>query len=425
MNRMEEYEALLQKLEVIPESAESCVSRAKARRSRRRLLWHPLSGMAAVLCLFIGLINLSPAVAAACSDIPMLHKLTEVLTFSPSLQKAVENNYIQPMGLEQTKNSITVRVEHVIVDQKQVNIFYSVSSDLYDEMTAEAEILDVQTGGHPHAGISFGTNVVTEGELRQITVDYEERSVPEQLRLTVDVDRLADFEFLLTFDPKFTAKGKTVPVDKSMVLDGNVFTVMSLEIYPTHIRINVQEHDENTAWLSSLRFYLELEDGTKIEPLASGVTAFGSSDTPSMTTYTAESTYFYGADCFRLVVTDADFRDKDFEDVYVNLETGETGPLPAGVTFCSAEKAAGVWEVSFLAKEHTRRAQAFLGIHDREGNDLDSGELARTGHSGDESGTSKETYRLNPTSAEEVWFEPNYTHFWTPEEPVFIEIQTP
>lgn len=425
MNRMEEYEALLQKLETIPESTVSCVSRAKARRSRRRILLQPLAGMAAVLCLFIGLINLSPTVAAACHQIPLLHKLTEALTFSPSLQKAVENDYIQPMGLEQTNDQITVRVEHVIVDQKQVNIFYSVSSDKYDDMTAEAEILDAQTGDHPHGGISFGTNVVTEGELRQITVDYEDGTVPAQLRLTVEVDRRANFDFLLTFDPQFTAKGRVIPVGKTMNLDGNVFTVTSLEIYPTHIRINIQEDSENTSWLSSLRFYLELEDGTKIEPLSNGVTAFGSPDTPSMTTYTAESTYFYGADCFRLVVTDADFRAKDFEEVYVNLETGETGPLPAGVTFCSAEKEAGVWKVSFLAEEHDRRAQAFLGIHDAEGNDVDSGELARTGHSGDDAEYSTETYRLNPTSAAEVWFEPNYTHFWMPEEPVFVEIQTP
>lgn len=96
MNRMEEYEALLQKLETIPESTASCVSRAKARRSRRRILLQPLAGMAAVLCLFIGLINLSPTVAAACHQIPLLHKLTEALTFSRPCKKPWKTTISSP-----------------------------------------------------------------------------------------------------------------------------------------------------------------------------------------------------------------------------------------------------------------------------------------------------------------------------------------
>ena len=146
MNRMEEYREMMKRLETVPNEAATAVDRAKVRRVRRKAVWRAMAGVAAVFCVFIGLVNLSPSVAAACMEIPFLDKLTEAVMFSPSLQKAVEHDYVQPMGLEETQSGITVRVEHVIVDQKQVNVFYTVSSDRYNYLVARPDLLDAESG---------------------------------------------------------------------------------------------------------------------------------------------------------------------------------------------------------------------------------------------------------------------------------------
>ena len=161
MNRMEEYLEILQKLEKIPEETVSSVERAKARLTRGRIVWRTIAAAAAVFCMFIGMVNLSPSVAAACMEIPLLDKLTQAVMFSPSLQKAVEHDYVQPLGLEETQNGITVRVEHVIVDQKQVNIFYTVTSDQHSYLVARPDLLEAESGEHAKAASVYAVSVAS------------------------------------------------------------------------------------------------------------------------------------------------------------------------------------------------------------------------------------------------------------------------
>ncbi len=439
MNRKEELAAILQQLETIPPETEGAVQRAKA-RYRRRTIWKPLVSLAAVFCLFVGMVNLSPTVAAACREIPLLQQLVDALTFAPSLQKAVENDYIQTMGLEETSNGITVRVEHVIVDQKQVNIFYTVTPEQEAYYAAWADVLTAD-GQQPNVSGSFGTDRVTAGEMRQITLDYMDEQVPDQLRLTVDVMHvgteeptvaqwdaamdaapMASFDFLLTFDPAFTAQGRVMTVNQTMELDGNRLTVQNVEVYPTHIRIQLEEDADNPDWLSTLRFHLELEDGTIIEAIRNGTSAYGNSETPSMLIYAAESTFFYQAKQIRLVITGADFLAKDFETVYVNFETGETGALPENVDFLEANRSGTGWAVTFAAEKMPRRAQTFVDFFDAAGSEIESNRFSCTTHLEDES-REEETYHLEHFTGTEAWFEPNYTHAWRPETPVTINVE--
>ena len=73
----------------------------------------------------------------ACGGVPLLRELAKAVSFSPSLSAAVENEYVQPIGLSQTKNGITATMEYVIVDQKQVNIFYTLKGEGYETLSAE------------------------------------------------------------------------------------------------------------------------------------------------------------------------------------------------------------------------------------------------------------------------------------------------
>ena len=125
MNRMEEYQALRATAEQPAAGLEDTLTRARKRlRRRRAMVLRPLTGLAACFAVFVVLVNFCAPVAYACSKVPGLRELAEAVTFSRSLTDAVNNEYVQPIDLKQTKNGITASVEYLIVDQKQVNVFF-------------------------------------------------------------------------------------------------------------------------------------------------------------------------------------------------------------------------------------------------------------------------------------------------------------
>ena len=133
MNRSEEYQALLQELETMPPQLEYTVQRAMTREKtlqhRKRLFGIPAGSLAICFTAFVLLVNLFPPFAAACGNVPLLGALAEAVRWSPSLSAAVENDYVQPVDQSQSAHGVTAAVEYLIVDRKQVSIFYTLDTD--------------------------------------------------------------------------------------------------------------------------------------------------------------------------------------------------------------------------------------------------------------------------------------------------------
>lgn len=368
MNRLEEYQTLMAELERPVPALEGTLNRAKARR--RDHLWaRPLAGLATAAACFVLLVNFCAPVAHACAQVPILRELAELLRFNHSLSVALEHDYGQVIGQEQTENGVTVRVEYLIVDQKQVNIFYRLEGEA-DGYVVTPDLKD--TGG----GCSYwGNSSIKTGELAQISAVFVDRDVPDSLRLTLRVEwaetlgendvpvaaaepmdeaePLAEFCFDLAFDPTYTTQGRTLALEQTFTIDGQTFTVDRVELYPTNCRFHLTANPENTMWLVGLNFYLELPDGTRLESSANGISASGSAETPEMSTFFAESSFFAGADQLELVVTGAQLMDK--EQTYVSLDL--TAPpsqaeLPwSGVTLTEIQREGGQLSLTFQVPE--------------------------------------------------------------------------
>lgn len=447
MNRMEEYEALMQELDCVPQS--DPVRKAVRRQHRRSRVCRGMASLAVALGIFGGMINLSATVSAACRELPLLKELVEALTFNPSLRLAIEHEYIQMVGQEQTVDGIVGRVEYLIVDQKQVNIFYTLTAQDGTLLDATPEILG-SDGTRLRAGImSYGLPQEADG-IRQIVLDFVEETVPDQIKLLLAVravedhtvtvpvasaedsewettapDVLTELRFDLQFDPQYTAQGRTVAVNQTVALDGQIITVTDMEVYPTHLRLNIQEDESNTAWLQNLRFYLELENGTKIQTVSDGITATGSTTTPSMTSYRAESTYFYEADCLRLVIIGADFLEKDREVAYINLQTLEHDPLPEGVVLHEAQQTASGTKLTFwIPKTEESHAQLLYGdYYSPDGEEYFCGRMSST--VAGEDGYQDETYYLDGYTEQEVQVKLIWSKSWTPESPITVPLTEP
>lgn len=464
MNRMEEYKDLMQELDAPAPQTEHTLDRAIKRNVRRKRIVRPITGFAAAFTFFVLLVNLSTPVAYACSKIPLLRELAEAVTFSRSLTDAVDNQYVQPLHLWQVDNDVTATIEYLIVDQKQVNVFYRLDSEKYTHMSEHPQILDADRNA-PSPCV-YGPNAwdVPNGELRSITIDFIEENVPHSLRMILDIsdegswqeeaivtetppeasyvedelmmdpkeyipNYIAHFDFLLEFDPEFTAVGKTIPLNQTVTLDRQDIILTDMQIYPTHLRLNVTDAPENTAWLRRLDFYIETDWGMKFDPISNGITATGTTDSPMMTSYRADSSYFYEAKHIKILITGAEWLEKDMERVHLDLNTGNVDSLPEGCTLDHIIRKENGWILHFLAKQQASNQshQLFSSIYyDPDGAEcsIDSWTTSFTDEGAREKeGYFYETFPLRDYPYDEVWLCPNYSHEWTAEKPIAIVVR--
>lgn len=439
MNRNEEYRALLQELETTPPALDTAVERAlkRHRAARKRRLWGiPVGSLAACFALFVGLVNAFPTFAAACEDVPVLGALAEAVRFSPSLSAAVEHDYVQPVGQSQTKNGITATVESIIVDQKQVNIFFTLEGEGYESLSAEMPAFSPAQ----QCSILGSDFQQKPGTLLDFTLDYVDQDVPEGFTMTFSVtgqrageqqetpaapDRaiedemlapstepeaeiLAEFTFDLTFDPQFTAQGEVLEVNETFTLDGQTFTLTEAEIYPTHLRINVEGAEDNTAWLKGLEFYLENEDGERFDAVSGGVTASGDTDSPAMVSYRLESPWFSNSDHLTVHITGAKWLAKEHQRVYVDLEHGTAPWLPDGVSLTSAQRREDGWVLTFRLDGALKGSPFSMTFYDAEGNPWDARQMGMTFSDDEQAGSVM--LPLPDYQAGEVWLTANYSH---------------
>ena len=277
-----------------------------------RKIFISLGVFLAIFCMVVVAVNVSPTLAYAFERIPVLRQIAIAVNFSPSL---------------------TVAIEH--------------------DVTYLSPTLEV-------------------GEMRQIVVDFFDEQIPDSLAFKTSVlavpqtagaapirasnihtkpENLIDFIFVLEFDPNFTQQGETIYLYQDFVIDGQNITLTSVEIYPTHMRINLSYDPNNTAWLRSLRFFAENEHGIRFDSISNGVSAFGTTDSPHMASHFLHSPFFAESEQLTLFIEEVEWLDKDMERVRVDLANGIAEKLPEGVRLDESRFDGQSWHLSFAATE--------------------------------------------------------------------------
>lgn len=460
MDRNAEYVRLLEELGAEDERAAGTVGRARARLRRRRMVTRPVGMLAAVFVCFVALVNFCAPVAEACSGVPGLRELARAVTFSRSLSDAVDNEYVQPIELVQVDGDVTATVEYLIVDQKQVTVFFRLDSEVYECLAADPEFRNAESGGFESCASYNNDFDVPIGQLQSVTMDFVHGDVPDTVRMLLKVqdvgswyasapmapadvweepeeraepEYVARFDFLLEFDPWFTQQGKYIEVNQVMELDGQKIMIRDMEVYPSHLRLNVEDLEDNTAWLRGLEFRIEA-DGEVFDTVRNGITATGILDDPMMTSYRADSTFFYDAKELKVVVTAATWLSKDMERIHVDLANCVADVMPEGAELVGAVREGTRWVVTTRAKsrnyvegEHSyHHHQIFLGtFYDAEGNEyyINSWSSGSATMEFDEMpGYFYEEFPLYDYPYDEVWLKPHYSSYWVAEEPVSITI---
>lgn len=450
MNRMEEYRALARELETAPPALEYTLTRALARdraRRRRNRLLRPLGALAGVLGAFVVLVNVSAPLARAVSQVPGLRELAAAVTISPSLTRAVKNQYVQWVEQTDTDGEVTGTVEYMIADPGQVNVFYTLESPLYAGLDAVPGIQALD--GTAFESYSLSSRPVEgDGTLRWLVINFFGDPAPESFRLTLEVTArearaggdstariweelpeaeepaVAVLEFDLAVDPQAAQAVERVALDQTLTLDGQKITLTELEIYPTHLRLNVAEDEGNSAWLENLEFYVQLGSGETFRPMSNGVLSSRSQDDPGITSYRADSFYFCDARRLTVVITGAEWLDKDMEWVEVDLETLEAERLPQDAQLWQAQPLENGWLVTVRARQREKNAAYSVFLpHFRDEEGVERGLWASSVRFDDAGEYFYETFLLEDCPGSRVWLQPAYTRLWTAEEPISIRIR--
>ncbi len=339
MDRMEEYRALLAQLEQEPLELAGSVERAgeRARRTRhRRRAAEWSGGFLSLAACFVLAVNLCTPVALACGRVPILRELAQAVIVSPSLSAAVANEHVQLVGQEQTVNGYTVRLEYVIADRKQVNVFLTVDGELPEG--DDRFSVSVQAAEPEGVEYSAMGALMEPGELDYAVLNFA-ADTPRQLTLRVQVDscmaereRLAVCDFALELDPYQLGLGRTVAVNQTFTLDGNRLTLSAVELYPTHMRLHIAQDAANPDYLVSLTLTAN-GDGRGLERVDSkGLVSTGGGKEGNYTVYTA-SPWYYDCETLNLTISGAAWLDKTRQETTIDLTDGTAQGLPDGVTY--------------------------------------------------------------------------------------------
>ncbi len=486
MNRNDEFTEFMKELDGgVPEVGES-IKRGSRRKARKQFLYQPLMGLTAMFMLFVLSVNLFTPVAMACAKVPVLKDLTKSVIFSKSLRDAVENNYVREVELKQTKNGVTVEIVSMVVDQERLTVFYRFESDIYKYLIANSKVLDekgeVQYGmtENEMSDYSCANEEIRSVSTSLLTVNTTDgvamESMPEKVMFRMMVwDRqifgntnylpdevvqegskhIMTFDFLLDLNPENMPQPITYEVNQAIELEGHKLRVQDIEVYPTFMRVTVEDALENTARLSELHFYVENEKGERFYNfLETRKSVAIDMNEPVVFEFDTESPYFTTSESLKLVVTGAEWMEPEKECTSVNLKTGEVKNLPEYVTLKEIKELNGRIYVKFsqecvvMADERTgeridrrlsldpftgayydgegkKHETTYEGLDPKEALDWDIIQYGRMEHgeNGNLTGIYNCTLELKDYPYEELQLENFYSDAWRAEEEVSIVIK--
>lgn len=376
MNRNQEYEAVCRSLEDLPPALDGVSDRVRRRlrHQKQRRLGISFGSVAAAAAGFVLAVNLLPTFALACGKVPVLRELAAAVAFSPSLSAAVANDYVQYVGQSQTVDGMTLTLDSIIGDERQLVVFYRADTDRSTQVSCEV----VDQNGAPVQDISCLSGSDSEA-VRQFEIHaVAGQEIPAAFRLRLSL-KLSDshgeegavygpYVFDLSLDRSKTAPERVLTLDQTVELKGQRLTVKTVQLNLTRTAVTVSTDPANSAWLVDLDFHFVGPDGTVYDASDGSLAATGSPDTPELLTYYWQSLYLTGAPAgFRLVLNGALWLERDAGPVVVNLTDGSVqGTLPEGVASVTVASVQGTPEVRVTMEPGVELGQPFRGCLDPE-----------------------------------------------------------
>jgi hypothetical protein len=259
---------------------------------------------------FITLIRVSPTFAATLSKVPVLKYIVQLINYDKGLKSAVENEFIQHIGVSDEHNGIVFTVDDVIIDEERMIIFYTIENkeddyfvELYgvDVKDKENEYLNAclsygwvderdehdSSKSHGKISISFTEESTIpeifivepiliksqreDGCVIEVIDENEDKNRTNQKNKEFEPKNGWHVEFLVD-KSRFENMKQIYNIDKTVDIEGQKITFKSIAISPTRSAVKVEFDSSNTKKIFSFE-NLKLVDENREEWAPKGVTA--------------------------------------------------------------------------------------------------------------------------------------------------------
>jgi Family of unknown function (DUF5643)/Domain of unknown function (DUF4179) len=354
---------------------------AKAASPKKKIIkrgWLP--GLAAALLLlgFLTSIRVSPAFANYVAEMPGMEKLVDLIRYDKGWISAVENDYMQPLGISQEKNGIRVTLDGAIRDERGLVVFYTVESEEKQVLhTKSIHITDHDGEELPVSFSGSGDSSYTDEPVKSVngTADYlfSEDLKGKEFKAEAEVKTTNGIE---TFEIDFKVEGpkvkkKVYPLNETVSIEGQKITFKDIAIYPLRVAIHVAFDPENSKKIFALEdLRLVDENGEAWSGIANGVAAQDIKENEKI--IYLQSNYFKEPKELYLALNKVMAVDKEDAEVVINTETKEIVKQPKGDKLSGLVLNGEDLSVQVRAGEKYNH-QLFAAAKDAEGRDLYGG----------------------------------------------------
>jgi hypothetical protein len=229
------------------------------------IILRPFS-IAAVMALFllIFMIRISPVFAEYLGDVPILKYIVKLVHYDKGLKSAVENNFIQNIGISDEHENIKLTVDNIIIDQARMIVFYTIGNN------SSYKYLDLSTikftdmaGKDLEAAYSYSSYFDNDDQHTiqdNIKVSFVENSViPDTIHFELELqhnDRpdsmtAVKLPYLWQVDipidkSKFENLKEIYDINQTVEVENQKINFKKAVIYPTRIEIQGEFPEENS-----------------------------------------------------------------------------------------------------------------------------------------------------------------------------------
>lgn len=371
---------------------------AKARVEKKKLTHRRINSIAAILVVILMCVILvnSPALAGQLKNIPAFKYILEIIHWDKGMEEAFEQGYFQELGMSQNHEGITLTLDKLVADEKNLFIFYTVDNKSDKKINmCRFEFTD-QNGKGFLAGI--GTSGLERDESRpenifagKVDVNFPDNngSVPENFKVKVTMKQSHDMSvenpiqagsesssddngnrsikdelqsnektlasnwiFSVKLDTKkFFNKKIEYPLDKIIEIKGQKIIFKKVFVYPTRLGVQVQTPKENTKalfYFDDLRF--ENEKNEVWAGITNGISSFGGIGDDERTIF-LQSNYFANPKELYLKFSSIRALDKDMCKITVDLDKGRVlSELPKGLRIIEINSLSDGYELKYELK---------------------------------------------------------------------------
>ncbi|WP_214484685.1 DUF4179 domain-containing protein [Bacillus sp. SM2101] len=313
---------VLNQLDVNPKNG---LYKAQKRKKVRRRFYISTVVSSLIILIFISSIRISPTFAMYVTNIPGLSKVVQIINNDKGIKAAINNNYIQTIGAYDENNGDIFTIEHAILDEKKLILFYTIECKEnnkphyieYPELySINGEKIDL---------VLSEWNRPLNNNLIRIDLSLNEE-LPENLILKVpfqsnENQSIARYKYEIPFSINkklFSAVEQTIKINKTIDIDGQRVYFNYLTINPTHSELKVSFDDKNNKEILGFEnLRLTDQDGNNWFNNKSGPMSYNMINNGIIR---FESSYFYKLEELYIEFSGIRAVDKDSLDVVIDLE---------------------------------------------------------------------------------------------------------